>query len=48
VDENIALFAGLYGVPRPQRAARRDWVLEMAHLADRRASRVGLLPLGFT
>jgi ABC-2 type transport system ATP-binding protein len=47
VDENIALFAGLYGVPRPQRGARRDWVLEMAQLTDRRASLVGPLPLGF-
>ena len=47
VEENIALFAGLYGVPRSQRAARRDWVLEMAQLGDRRTSLVGLLPLGF-
>ena len=32
VEENIAFFAGLYGVPRARRAERRDWVLEMAGL----------------
>ena len=33
VEENIAFFSGLYGVPRARRAERRDWVLEMAGLA---------------
>ncbi|HEV2846934.1 MAG TPA: ABC transporter ATP-binding protein, partial [Thermoanaerobaculia bacterium] len=33
VEENIAFFSGLYGVPRARRAGRRDWVLEMASLA---------------
>jgi ABC-2 type transport system ATP-binding protein len=26
--ENIAFFCGLYGVPRPRRRERRDWVLD--------------------
>ena len=33
VEENIAFFAGLYGVPARAAPQRRDWVLEMAGLA---------------
>jgi ABC-2 type transport system ATP-binding protein len=47
VEENIAFFAGLYGVPRARRAARRDWVLEMADLGGSRRRLVRELPLGF-
>jgi ABC-2 type transport system ATP-binding protein len=47
VEENIAFFSGLYGVPRERRAARRDWTLEMAGLADQRRTLVGNLPLGW-
>jgi ABC-2 type transport system ATP-binding protein len=47
VDENIALFAGLYGVPPERRTARRDWVLEMAGLEKRERDLTGALPLGF-
>ncbi|MBI3155756.1 MAG: ABC transporter ATP-binding protein [Burkholderiales bacterium] len=38
VEENIDFFAGIYRVPRARRAARKDWVLQMAGLADRRRS----------
>jgi ABC-2 type transport system ATP-binding protein len=35
VDQNIAFFAGIYGIPREQFAARRAAVLEMAGLEGR-------------
>ena len=47
VQENIALFAGLYGVARSKRAARRDWVLEMAGLTEMRDRLTGELSLGW-
>jgi len=46
VEENIAFFSGLYSVPAGKRAARRDWVLETAGLADQRSRLTGELPLG--
>ena len=47
VVENIAFFAGLYGVPRARRAERRDWVLEMAGLKDHRDRLTAELSLGW-
>ncbi len=47
VEENIAFFAGLYGVPRARRAERRDWVLEMAGLRDHRGRLTQELSLGW-
>ncbi|HVP14476.1 MAG TPA: ABC transporter ATP-binding protein [Terriglobales bacterium] len=47
VEENIAFFAGLYGVPRARRAERRDWVLEMAGLKDHRDRLTAELSLGW-
>jgi len=47
VEENIAFFAGLYGVPRARRAGRRDWVLEMAGLEDHRGRLTQELSLGW-
>jgi ABC-2 type transport system ATP-binding protein len=47
VEENIAFFAGLYGVPRARRAERRDWVLEMAGLKDHRRRLTQELSLGW-
>jgi len=47
VEENIALFAGLYGVPRERRAARRDWVLEMAGLREHGGRLTSELALGW-
>ena len=38
VEENIDFFTGIYGVPREKRAARKDYVLEMANLAERRGA----------
>ena len=47
VDENIALFAGLYGVSGPRLDERRAWVLEMAGLAEHRQRQTGELSLGW-
>lgn len=47
VEENIAFFAGLYGVPRARRAERRDWVLEMAGLRGQTKRLTGELSLGW-
>jgi len=47
VAENIAFFSGLYGVPRARRAARRDWVLEMAGLTEHQRQLTSSLPLGW-
>ena len=47
VEENIAFFSGLYGVPRARRAERRDWVLEMAGLQGQRRRLTGDLSLGW-
>jgi ABC-2 type transport system ATP-binding protein len=38
VEENIDFFTGMYGVPRPLRAERKHYVLEMANLAERRGA----------
>jgi ABC-2 type transport system ATP-binding protein len=47
VDENIAFFAGLYAVPAGRRAARRDWVLEMAGLTGSQDRLTRELSLGW-
>jgi ABC-2 type transport system ATP-binding protein len=47
VEENIAFFSGLYGVPKARRAERRDWVLEMAGLSDQQKRLTGELSLGW-
>ena len=47
VEENIQLFAGLYGVTGGRFAARRDWVLQMAGLESHRHRPTGALALGW-
>lgn len=47
VAENIALFAGLYGVSGERLVARRAWVLEMAGLAGQDRRLTGELSLGW-
>jgi ABC-2 type transport system ATP-binding protein len=47
VDENIQLFAGLYGVSGDRFTERRKWVLEMADLTQRSRQLTARLPLGF-
>ena len=47
VEENIDFFSGIYGVPRERRPERRDYVLEMAGLEEKRTSMTRLLAGGW-
>lgn len=47
VEENIDFYAGLYNVPKARRAERKDWVLEMAGLTDKRRQLTGALAGGW-
>ncbi|MGW8268150.1 MAG: ATP-binding cassette domain-containing protein [Longimicrobiales bacterium] len=47
VEENIALFGGLYGVTGERLAQRQAWVLEMAGLKGKGRSLTASLPLGW-
>lgn len=47
VIENIEFFAGIYGVPKEKFEARRDYVLKMAGLADKRDTMTHLLSGGW-
>ncbi|MBS1875604.1 MAG: ABC transporter ATP-binding protein [Acidobacteria bacterium] len=47
VEENIDFFSGIYGVPRDRRAARKDYVLRMSGLAEKRSSMTTLLAGGW-
>ncbi len=47
VEQNIGFFAGMYGVPRERRGERKQYVLEMAGLAERRADLTGTLSGGW-
>ncbi len=47
VDENVELFAGLYGVTGERYRERRAWILEMAGLQGAGGRATGDLPLGW-
>jgi ABC-2 type transport system ATP-binding protein len=47
IDENLDFFAGVYQVPREQRAARKRWVLQFAGLEGKGAQLTGSLPGGW-
>src|SRR5580704_5520002 len=47
VEENIDFFSGIYSVPRARRAERKDYVLRMAGIEERRSSLTGLLSGGW-
>jgi ABC-2 type transport system ATP-binding protein len=47
VEENIDFFSGIYGVPAEQRAKRKEYVLEMAGLGERRETMTRLLAGGW-
>ncbi len=47
VDENIELFAGLYGVTGDRFAERHAWILDMSELHDARTRPAEALPLGW-
>jgi ABC-2 type transport system ATP-binding protein len=46
VEENIEFFGGVYGVPDVKLEQRRDYVLKMAGIEDRRKSKTAELPAG--
>ncbi len=47
VEENIDFYTGIYNVPRTKRGERKEWVLEMAGLADKRGLLTGALAGGW-
>ncbi|HMM47322.1 MAG TPA: ABC transporter ATP-binding protein [Thiobacillaceae bacterium] len=47
VVENIDFYTGVYNVPRAKRQERKEWVLEMAGLADKRDNLTGSLAGGW-
>ncbi|HYK90917.1 MAG TPA: ABC transporter ATP-binding protein [Acidobacteriota bacterium] len=47
VEENIDFFSGIYRVPREKRRERKEYVLRMAGLQDRRNSITRILPGGW-
>jgi len=47
VEENIEFYGGVYGVPHKKLAERKQWILEMANLTERRASLTGELAMGW-
>jgi ABC-2 type transport system ATP-binding protein len=47
VEQNIDFFAGMYGVPRERRQQRKQYVLEMANLAERRNALTSTLSGGW-
>jgi len=47
VEENIDFYSGIYGVPREKRTERKDYVLRMANLTERRDSMTHTLSGGW-
>jgi len=47
VEQNIDFFTGMYGVPRALRQRRKDYVLQMANLTQRRHSLTATLSGGW-
>jgi ABC-2 type transport system ATP-binding protein len=47
VEQNIDFFTGMYGVPRERRNERKDYVLEMATLKERRNALTATLSSGW-
>jgi len=47
VEENLDFFSGIYGVPAHLRSERKEYVLGMAGLLDRRTSPTGVLAGGW-
>ena len=46
VEENIDFYSGIYRIPTEKKQARKEWVLDMAGLADRRTTKTGTLSGG--
>jgi len=47
VEENIDFYSGIYRIPAEKKRQRKEWVIEMAGLEERRRSRTGTLSGGW-
>jgi ABC-2 type transport system ATP-binding protein len=47
VEENIDFYSGIYKIPSPKARERKEWVLEMAGLTERRKSLTRTLATGW-
>lgn len=47
VEENIDFYSGIYRIAKERRRERKEWVIEMAGLAEHRASRTAILSGGW-
>jgi ABC-2 type transport system ATP-binding protein len=47
VEENIDFFSGIYSVPKGKKQERKEWVLDMAGIRERKDSPTGTLAGGF-
>ena len=47
VEENIDFYSGIYRIPPEKKKGRKEWVIQMAGLQDRRHSRTGILSGGW-
>jgi ABC-2 type transport system ATP-binding protein len=47
VEENIDFYSGIYRLPAGKKSERKNWVLEMAGLAEHRATRTAFLSGGW-
>lgn len=47
VEENIDFYAGIYGIAEERLKERKEWVIEMAGLQERRRSRTAILSGGW-
>jgi ABC-2 type transport system ATP-binding protein len=47
VEENIDFYSGIYRIPQAKKKERKEWVIEMAGLQERRHSRTGILSGGW-
>jgi ABC-2 type transport system ATP-binding protein len=47
VEENIDFYSGIYKIPAERKRARKEWVIEMAGLADHRRSKTAILSGGW-
>ena len=47
VEENIDFYSGIYRIPPEKKRERKEWVIEMAGLHDRRHSLTGILSGGW-
>lgn len=47
VEENIDFYSGIYRIPADRKRERKEWVIQMAGLAEHRSSRTGVLSGGW-